>query len=174
MDIFPDEIWVSIFKTLDVYGLLWVSAVVNKRWQKLAFDSVTSLNLCGNTDIKNGTLRQLNNLTRLDLSYNKNITDIGIMHMTNLKILNLACNKRINTKCIKQYTNLTKLNICGNKRITDNGISGLINLRKLNINFNDKISTDCLKGLTALEHLHCCGSTVSEHNLSFLKCQIHK
>ena len=59
-------------------------------------------------------VKHMNNLRKLNLSFNKKITDEGIKHMNNLTTLNLNLNKNITNEGIKHMNNLKSLNLYWN------------------------------------------------------------
>src|SRR3990170_3578855 len=54
---------------------------------------------------------QFQNITKLNLSYNENVTDEGIKNLTNITKLNLSHNENVTDERIKNLTNLRKLNL---------------------------------------------------------------
>lgn len=67
----------------------------------------------------------------LDLTYDKKITDAGIMHLTNL----------------------TRLIAISTTKITDHGISSLLNLRILDLSNVNNVTGTCLGYLSKLQSL---------------------
>src|SRR3972149_1855897 len=76
---------------------------------------------------------QFQKVTKLDISYNKKVTDNGIKNLYNLKKLNISGNENITNDGIKNLYNLRKIDISANKKITDEGIKNLLNLQELNL-----------------------------------------
>ena len=79
------------------------------------------------------SIKNLSNITELDISYNKNITDNGIKNLTNITKLSLQCNEIITDYSIKNLSNITELDISYNKNITDDGIKNLTNITELDL-----------------------------------------
>ena len=68
----------------------------------------------------------MNNLTSLNLGFNKKINDDSIRNLSNLISLNLMANYKITDDGIRKLTNLTSINLSLNISITDYGIRDLI------------------------------------------------
>ena len=109
------------------------------------------LNHDGNS-INNWNDNDLQYITDLAIWSNKNITDTGIKHMTNLT--SLFCGDNITDDGIKHMTNLTSLNLQNNKTITDAGIKHLTNLTSLHLHSNQTITDVGIKHLTNRTSLH--------------------
>jgi hypothetical protein len=116
--------------------------------------NLTCLNLDGNTIITDNGIKNLTSLTSLDLSYNENITDEGIRKLKNLTNLNLWCNEKITDDGLKHLVNLKILNLCNNKKITNDGLKYLVDLTNINVSHNRNISIkgiNCLINLTSID-----------------------
>lgn len=117
---------------------------------------LTSLNLCSNNTITDNDIcmSSLSNLTSLDLSDNRLITNECLKTLTNLTSLSLFYNYVITNDGIKNLTNLTSLSVVGACHITDDGIHNLTNLTSIDISgYNNKITDKGLQNLKNLKSL---------------------
>ena len=96
----------------------------------------------------------LTNLTSLDLSYNKSITNHGISRLTNLTSLDLSGNEMISD--VSTLVNLKHLNLSQNRKITIDDIKN-INLTSLCIQ-DGGMELDKLTELTNLTHIDIMGN----------------
>jgi Leucine-rich repeat (LRR) protein len=100
-----------------------------------------------NKHIIDEEIKNLTNLTTLNLFSNINITDEGIKNLTNLTSLNLHNNFKITNNGITKLTNLTILNLCNNPMITEEGIKNLHKLTRVNVMHNRIITDERVKNL---------------------------
>ena len=115
--------------------------------------NLTQLNLSGNglTDIS--ALKNLKNLTQLHL-WNNQLTDISALkNLTNLTHLDLSHSQITDISALKGLTNLTQLNLGGNRLTNISALKGLTNLTQLNLGSNQLTDISALKGLTNLMQL---------------------
>lgn len=118
--------------------------------------NLTNLNLGDNELITDDGIKNLSQLTSLNLSNNDKITDEGIKNLTALTSLNLTNTEKISNKVFKNLIELRSLNLTDNEEISDKGIENLKNPTKLiilNLATNDEISDDALQLLTNLADL---------------------
>mgnify|MGYP003418534252 FL=1 len=104
------------------------------------------LYLNGDSRICDENMRKLTNLTLLNISSNKTITDAGIFGL-NLRVLKLCNNKTITNKGLRGITSLVSLNAC-NSCVSFVPVS----LTELDARYSD-ITVECLHGLTDLTTL---------------------
>lgn len=102
-------------------------------------------------NITNKGLLKLSNLTSLNLHGNSTITNEGISNLISLTHLDLNNNRLITDQGISSLTNLTSLNLKRNSTITDGVLANLTNLRSLDLSFNEVIKEiSDLTNLTSL------------------------
>lgn len=100
-------------------------------------------------------LSKLTDLTSLDLSMNRIISNDGISSLTNLIKLNLANNSNISIEGISMLTNLVDIGLSANHQIDD--ISSFVNLIALNTNGGSLKFSDVIKQLPNLRGLNYSG-----------------
>lgn len=138
--------------------------------------NLKTLIISNHVNIKNIDIKDLTNLTDLQLYHKNNITEDGIKDLINLKTLyicSISDNKNINglmkltnlislsffnpsltDKNLSPLHKLKYLSLTNTNLITDNSLSRLTNLIELNLNCNkSKITDDCLLRLTNLKSL---------------------
>ncbi|KAL9651527.1 hypothetical protein ABK040_001473 [Willaertia magna] len=74
------------------------------------FSNLEELNLCG-CEMNGNSLLNLRNLTKLDISYVKQIEDKHLMNLQNLKQLNMSNCTNINGSCFQKLLNLEMLDV---------------------------------------------------------------
>ena len=154
-------------KSLTKIDIAYTSAVEGKRLSDLSpLSGLTQLQEVilkqdGIDDIS--ALSELNNLTKLDVSGNREIADISVIeNMTKLESLNVAYNKIQNVKNLGKLENLTYLDI------SYNNISELPELSKLKkvyfLDAADNQLTDVsgLSGMTELQTLNLSGNEIKD------------
>jgi len=104
------------------------------------------------------------NILEINLSKNKNITDIS--QFTRLNILDLRYNNLI-TKI--QLINITSLNINYNTTITDEELSKLTNIKILHLHYNEIITNKSLDKLIHLKELYIPNNT----NIKYINQNLH-
>jgi Leucine-rich repeat (LRR) protein len=135
--IFPDEIWILIFRCLAHYrsGFLFRFSTISKRFHsQIINDSITTLFLDDyneNDNAKaerivkflnffdNEKLKNFRYLHSLRLHQNQIITDDCLKSLTFLKSLGLSQNNMITNESVKYLTNLTVLSLLENSMITN-------------------------------------------------------
>jgi hypothetical protein len=127
--------------------------------------ALESLTLLAQALWKDGMLRPLTRLTALDLSYNDNVQDKHISHLTSLFSLNVSDALMLSSNVLHHFPHLTRLILCeeagdSSGGMDDDGIAlnlrELTNLRELqyDADVHFMISDDTLCCLTNLERLH--------------------
>ena len=150
----PDELIEIIIKfttnqNKNIFTLCVINQIFNKntkpeeRFIHIEPDSYPKLT--------NNKIKELINLTSLNLANNRVIKDDGINSLTNLTSLNLKNNFSITNNGINNLINLKSLNLDHNNFITNNGIKGLTNLTFLCIIRNMNITNDSIKHLSLLK-----------------------
>ncbi len=120
------------------------------------------------TDIGLGYLNDAN-LTSLNLSGNKTITNNGIISFTNLKCINLSNNSIITINGIQPSVNtLTTLNLSKNKNFTDNKLKLFVNLTSINLSNNDIITINGIIHLRLIQLDLCRNIIFSEMDVNKL------
>jgi len=120
---------------------------------------VVKLTICNNNEISSNELKQLTNLTYLDMSIyssKKNeklrIKNKDLRTLTKLETLIIIGNNNVDNNTIKALSNLTSLNMRSNDIITYKAISQLTKLRMLTFSNFNKINDD-IKNLTNLQSI---------------------
>lgn len=108
----------------------------------LVFPNLTSLDLSCNRYITDRALVALTGLSSLELASNRVITDFGLSALTNLKSLGLYSNGRITYFGIAKLLNLTTLDLreIGTNTITNAGLERLTNITRLRFTRNRSIN----------------------------------
>jgi hypothetical protein len=109
--------------------------------------NLTGLDLSRNKTITNTALEKHTKITTLMLNSKTKITDIGLMGLTNLTYLDLSSNAQITNKGVAPLTNLAYLSLDANKLITNEVLTGLTNLKDLNLHNNHTIDFKALNHL---------------------------
>lgn len=170
MNCFPVEIidHIIYFTTVKIINLSLISKYFNQNSAKIRIISnynhpsiddkklimlpnITTLDLRYKDQITN--IKNLFNLTALNLSNNFVISDNGIKDLVKLNYLAI-CDSNITDNGIKNLTGLLGLHLGYNKYVTDNGIKNLINLTNLDLLENENISDQGIKNLTNLQRLN--------------------
>ena len=113
-----------------------------------------------NKPITNNGIMNFNNLTRLNLSHNKNIIFECVKNFTNLKTLLLRGDTQIRDYGMQQLSNIKSLDLWENKLITDDGIKNLVNITNLDLSLNQTITNKGILNLTNLVKLNLSGNTL--------------
>jgi hypothetical protein len=115
-------------------------------------DSINGGWLCRKGFISNRNLSMLKRLkTLICRPYGFWIRDEGIKDLVNLTSLDIYMTYEVSDLCIRKLTNLSSIIISSN--ISNEGIRDLTNLVSLDVRHNCQISDDGLKGLTNLTSL---------------------
>jgi len=124
---------------------------INKKCYKIKNINFWCTNWQLRTKLNNNILQKYNYIKKLDISYNKNVTDLNyLIHLTMLDISNCP---QIKNKHIKNLTDLEELYISDNEStINNDGIKHLTKLTVLDIDENENI-TD-INTLVNLQILH--------------------
>jgi hypothetical protein len=119
--------------------------------------NITHLDISGNHKIFDEGIKRLTNITRLEIHQNKNITNEGIKDLINIKTLNLSYQNIITDEGIKVLTNITDLSLNEFQQfptnITDEGLKLLTNITTLSLEYNMRITYESLKILTNITDL---------------------
>lgn len=113
-------------------------------------EKVIKLNICDNNQISSNEIKQLTNLTHLDMSNNSTIKNKDLRTLTKLETLIIISNDNIDNNTIKALPNLTNLNIKDNRVITYKVIGQLTKLKFLTFTDYNGIANDYIKNLTNL------------------------
>lgn len=97
-------------------------------------------------------IMRLTNLTELNIRYNNKITGLALLHLTNLTYLDIRDTNMTN-EGIQNLTKLTTLDMNRNMYITNNGLVHLTNLTYLGIRECVQINNTGIKHLTKLTQL---------------------
>jgi hypothetical protein len=120
----------SLKKVLPYYSH---AALVSKKWNKLVttqfLEGIAFHKFFSNLFISNHSL----DIFTLDLSENNEIIDEELKNLNNLTYLNLGINGYITDEGIKNLTNLRELDLLNNSIITINGFIGLTGLTSLDL-----------------------------------------
>ncbi|MCX0357231.1 DUF5011 domain-containing protein [Clostridium perfringens] len=101
----------------------------------------------------NITKKQLNSLNKLRL-HNKNIENLdGIQYCENLSDLDISYNKITDISSLSSLTKLNNLNLESNSVIDINPLKNLKSLKRLNLRFNKVSDISSLSNLSLLENL---------------------
>lgn len=174
-DIFTDDSLFSLVKltSLNAGNNQFTSKSISR------LHKLKELKLHGNSSISNNDLKGLIQLKTLHLIHDyKNIADDGIRQLTNLTELDLSFNDTITNKGICHLTHLKKLSLRRTAHVNDKGIAKLTNLTHLDLRGNQRITVDVLKYLTKLKHLDVReNKTMSVNFKEYLKinpkCKVH-
>lgn len=102
--------------------------------------NITELNVMNSSRITDEDIKELHNLQNLYLDTNSLISDEGIKHLTELRELDIPYNKTITDEGLENLTKLTSINLTENYNITDEALFNLPNLQRINLTNNHKIS----------------------------------
>ncbi|MCP4108807.1 MAG: leucine-rich repeat domain-containing protein, partial [Desulfobacteraceae bacterium] len=107
-------------------------------------------------------LKELKNLTKLELGWNE-ISDISILkELKSLTVLFLHCNKILNISVLKNLKNLAELILAGNKISDISAVKKLPNLTYLDLESNHISDISALKDLKNLTYLSLFRNEVSD------------
>lgn len=120
----------------------------------IKFDDVIQIPVQYLGIVDDAVLKLFPNLTYLDASGNKNITDDSIIKLRNLKYLNASGNRKITDRSISKLSKLTHLDASNNLNITDESVSKLVNLMYLNAANSHNITDESVSKLNKLTHLN--------------------
>jgi len=124
------------------------------------FSNLQILYLYNLTEIKR--LDNLNQLIKLDLSYNK-INEIkNIDSLINLQILALSNNQITEIKGLYKLANLKELHLSSNKITEIKSLENLVTLKELHLSSNKITEIKGLNKLESLEELHLCSNKITE------------
>lgn len=124
-------------------------------------EKVVKLTICNNNEISSNELKQLTNLTYLDMSIHcptmdqkLRIKNKDLIKLTKLETLIIISNNNVDNNTIKALSNLKNLNIKENDIITYKAISQLTKLKILTFTNYNKINNDDIKNLTNLQSIN--------------------
>jgi len=135
------------------------------------YTNLTSLNISNHKKITNDSVKHFINLTELYADENPKISDASVILLTKLKILHIKHNNMVTNKSIQCLTQLTDLDISHTAKISDKFIKNL-NLTKLSASRMTKetISNESIKCFINLTYLDICNNLlVSDESISCLK-----
>ena len=97
------------------------------------------------------------NMKKINLQKQKKITKKSIRTLNDVEYLDLTYCRHITDECIKDLKNLNYLNISFNRDITDEGIKNLKNIKYINISFCYEITVEGIKNLKNSQHINVTG-----------------
>ena len=115
--------------------------------------NLTSLDLSSNELSNADFLKDLSNLTSLDLSYNGLSNADFLKDLSNLTSLDLSDNGLSNADFLKDLSNLTSLDLSYNRLSNADFLKDLSNLTSLDLSYNRLSNADFLKDLSNLTSL---------------------
>lgn len=148
-------------------SLRQISRIGDKDMNRMTF--ITSLNLM-NHNLKNDTLRNLTNLTHLDLRGNNTVTNQELICLPKLTSLRIFFSPYINDEGLSLLTNLEYLNVRGS--FTNDSLSRLVKLVSLDLSYGNINYDESIKNLKNLTHLGLC-ENVSKLSGETLKALTH-
>ncbi|AYV81729.1 MAG: hypothetical protein Harvfovirus56_6 [Harvfovirus sp.] len=153
-------------KVLSVGARIFTPPMLNVTDAGIIGLNLTELDISNNKCITDAAVGTFRNLTSLNIQSNNKITDDAVSVLTNLRSLNLGLNNLISNDAVKCLVNLTSLNLFGNRRISS--LKGLVKLQRLNLEFNDMIWGRDLMSVLNLTDLNL--NSTSFNVESYLKC----
>ncbi|KAL9645776.1 hypothetical protein ABK040_003508 [Willaertia magna] len=158
-----NETSLSKLKHLKTLEISYCDEVRNE-WLK-DLNNLTNLNINQCININGECLQYFTQLKTLKFIHNSKIKDSQLYHLNNLTKLKLnienALNRNISGDCFKYFKQLSSLNISGCKNIIDDCLVHLNNLMSLNILYCNKINGSCLQYLKQLQKL---SISITENN----------
>jgi hypothetical protein len=105
--------------------------------------NITSLNVARCNYFPTYVVRNLKNVTELDLSFTMMISDETVLATSLHNLTSLCIDKSLalSNRCVSKLTNLRILSLVGNEVVSDIGITGLTNLTSLDIS-RSQLCTD--------------------------------
>jgi hypothetical protein len=139
------------YESINIKGENWTKNKLNNFSRII---NITELNLSYNKTITDEGIKDMIQIQKLNLSYNEKITDGGIKNMIQMQNLNLTYNNIITDIGIKNMVQMQNLNLLYNNIITDIGIKNMVQMQNLNLLFNYKITDECIKSMIQMQNLN--------------------
>lgn len=118
------------------------------------FTNLHTLDLPDNKLITDIGLKHLSQIKILKLGRNISITNVGLQYITNIHTLSLRSNSLITDDGLKYLSHVHTLLLPDNKNITDNGLQYLMSIHTLDLNFNENITDNGLRYLAGIKSLN--------------------
>jgi hypothetical protein len=112
--------------------------------------NITDLDLSGGNEIMDSEIYHLTQITKLNLDSNVKITDISLRYLTKLKYLRISFTRSISDISISRLINLESLSMCDCYLVSDRSIQCLINLTNMDLNCMPNVTHKSFKCLTNL------------------------